>query len=236
DIVGARKTRKMNLYQVVRDNFSVALAKVDIAVIYGEGIVFDGVFRYIMGLAEEFCRQRVFNIPLTERGVAGFGIDPVSLGHTVIAEMEFADYIRLEFDQLRCVPSTSSHISNQCWTLLRRWKCRCANRTPDMAGYITQSPEQFFVGASGLKIAILCCPIQCNTLLLSPLRSQPSCSTLPSSNLSSARHTNPTHSRNRRPTLPFSRVETAIPGSDLTFLTWVTVHHCESALRLFNCV
>ncbi|KAG2123489.1 transketolase, partial [Suillus clintonianus] len=36
-------------------------------------------------------------------------------------------------------------------------------------------------------------------------------------------------------TLPLSRAEILIPGSDLTLLTWGTlVYHCESALRLLN--
>ncbi|OAX40682.1 TK C-terminal domain-like protein [Rhizopogon vinicolor AM-OR11-026] len=36
-------------------------------------------------------------------------------------------------------------------------------------------------------------------------------------------------------TIPLSRTETLIPGSDLTLLTWGTpVYHCESAIQLLN--
>lgn len=36
-------------------------------------------------------------------------------------------------------------------------------------------------------------------------------------------------------TLPLSRAETLIPGSDLTLLTWGTpVYHCESAIQLLK--
>ena len=67
-----------------------------------------------MGLADSFGPERVFNTPLyvfwdlslhstgfltlprvfrTEQGIAGFGIGMAAMGHTAVAEMQFADYI-----------------------------------------------------------------------------------------------------------------------------------------------
>lgn len=46
-------------------------------------------------------RERVFNTPLTEQGIAGFGIGMAVMGHTAIAEIQFADYIFPAFDQVR---------------------------------------------------------------------------------------------------------------------------------------
>lgn len=57
-------------------------------------------------------RERVFNTPLTEQGIAGFGIGLASMGHTAIAEIQFADYIFPAFDQVRCIPSSYCSISN----------------------------------------------------------------------------------------------------------------------------
>lgn len=45
-------------------------------------------------------RERVFNTPLTEQGIAGFGIGMAMMGHTAIAEIQFADYIFPAFDQV----------------------------------------------------------------------------------------------------------------------------------------
>ena len=69
--------------------------------VFGEDVAFGGVFRCTMGLAEEFGRDRVFNTPLTEQGIAGFGIGLAAMGHTAIAEIQFADYIYPAFDQVR---------------------------------------------------------------------------------------------------------------------------------------
>lgn len=89
---------------------------------FGEDVAFGGVFRCTMGLEQkfgtimiyavpqnQFCshtnlewlgRDRVFNTPLTEQGIAGFGIGLAAVGHTAIAEIQFADYVFPAFDQL----------------------------------------------------------------------------------------------------------------------------------------
>ena len=47
-IVAGRETRKMNTYQAVRDAMSIALAKDETAVVFGEDVAFGGVFRCTM--------------------------------------------------------------------------------------------------------------------------------------------------------------------------------------------
>jgi pyruvate/2-oxoglutarate/acetoin dehydrogenase E1 component len=38
-------------------------------------------------------KKRVFNTPLTEQGIAGFGIGYASVGGCAIAEIQFGDYV-----------------------------------------------------------------------------------------------------------------------------------------------
>lgn len=69
-------------------------------VIFGEDVAFGGVFRCTMNLQKEFGNDRVFNTPLCEQGIAGFGIGLATVGVTAIAEIQFADYIFPAFDQV----------------------------------------------------------------------------------------------------------------------------------------
>ena len=102
------ETKKLNLFQSVNESLAIALETDEKAVIFGEDVAFGGVFRCTMGLAERFGMQlvfmlgkhRVFNSPLVEQGIAGFAIGMAAVGHTPIAEIQFADYVFPAFDQV----------------------------------------------------------------------------------------------------------------------------------------
>ncbi|KAF9019385.1 thiamine diphosphate-binding protein [Hymenopellis radicata] len=223
-IVGGRETRKMNMYQAVRDAMSIALTKDDNAVVFGEDVAFGGVFRCTMGLAEEFGRDRVFNTPLTEQGIVGFGIGLALMGHTAIAEIQFADYIFPAFDQLVNEAAKIRYRSG-------------GSSHPSMAVghgglYHSQSPEAFFIGASGLKLVIPRSPIQAKGLLLSAIRDpNPVIFMEPKVLYRSAVEQVPIDDF----ALPLGQAETLVRGNDLTLLTWGTpVYHCEAAMHLLE--
>lgn len=71
-----------------------------VSVIFGEDVAFGGVFRCTVGLQEKHGKSRVFNTPLCEQGIAGFGIGAATAGANAIAEIQFADYILPAFDQV----------------------------------------------------------------------------------------------------------------------------------------
>ncbi|KAF9227755.1 pyruvate dehydrogenase [Gyrodon lividus] len=232
NIVGGRETRKMNLYQAVRDALSIALAKDDTAVVFGEDVAFGGVFRCTMGLAEEFGRERVLNTPLTEQGIAGLGIGIASMGHTAIAEIQFADYIFPAFDQIVNEAAKYRYRAGGQFSI-----GGLTIRTPTMAVghgglYHSQSPEGFFIGASGIKIVIPRSPLQCKGLLLASIRDpNPVLFMEPKILYRSAVEQVPIDDY----TLPLSRAETLIPGTDLTLLSWGTpIYHCETALSILR--
>ena len=161
----------MNTYQAIRDAMSIILTKDDSAIVFGEDVGFGGVFRCTLGLAEEFGRERVFNTPLTEyvvcalriirslifglfcrQGIVGFGIGFAAMGQTAIAEIQFADYIFPAFDQLVSEAAKLRYRSGGQFNI-----GALTVRTPTMAVghgglYHSQSPEGFFMGASGLKV------------------------------------------------------------------------------------
>lgn len=69
-------------------------------VVFGEDVAFGGVFRCTVGLKDKYGKDRVFNTPLAEQGIAAFGIGLAAAGATAIAEIQFADYIFPAFDQV----------------------------------------------------------------------------------------------------------------------------------------
>ena len=100
DILPEGPRERMNLFTALNDGMRVALDKDDTTIIFGEDVGFGGVFRCTVDLREEFGEHRVFNAPLSEQGIAGFGIGYATMGRTAIAEIQFADYIFPAFDQI----------------------------------------------------------------------------------------------------------------------------------------
>ncbi|KZT39257.1 Thiamin diphosphate-binding protein [Sistotremastrum suecicum HHB10207 ss-3] len=228
-LVDSRETRKMNTYQAVRDAMSIALNKDETAVVFGEDVAFGGVFRCTMGLAEEFGRERVFNTPLTEQGIAGFGIGLAAMGQTAIAEIQFSDYIYPAFDQLVNEAAKLRYRSGGQYNV-----GGLTIRTPTMAVghgglYHSQSPEGFFLGAAGLKIVIPRSPIQAKGLLLASIRDpNPVIFMEPKILYRSAIEQVPLDDYE----LPLSQAEILTSGSDLTILTYGTpVYTCETAIH-----
>ncbi|KZT27310.1 pyruvate dehydrogenase [Neolentinus lepideus HHB14362 ss-1] len=229
-IVGGRETRKMNTYQSIRDALSLALMKDDTAVVFGEDVAFGGVFRCTMGLAEEFGRERVFNTPLSEQGIVGFGIGIAAMGHTSIAEIQFADYIYPAFDQIVNEAAKFRYRSGGQYNV-GGLTIRCPTMSVGHGGlYHSQSPEGFFMGVAGLKVVIPRSPIQAKGLLLASIRDpNPVMFMEPKILYRSAVEQVPIDDFE----LPIGRADTLIRGSDLTLLTWGTpLYHCETALHM----
>ena len=60
----------------------------------------------------------MFNTPLSEQGIVGFGIGMATAGATAIAEIQFADYIFPAFDQVSLFACWFSSIPNHCRTFV----------------------------------------------------------------------------------------------------------------------
>lgn len=70
--------------------------------------------------ALDFCfagKERVFNTPLCEQGIAGFAIGVAATGRTAIAEIQFGDYIFPAYDQVSG-PSASQGLFSHVQSLV----------------------------------------------------------------------------------------------------------------------
>lgn len=169
------KTENMNLCAAITNTLDLALKRDDSAVIFGEDVKFGGVFRCTIGLNERYGTDRVFNTPLSEQGIAGFGIGYAATGGTAIAEMQFADYIFPAFDQI------VNEAAKYRFRSGNQFDCgKLTIRTPYGAVghgglYHSQSPEAYFAHTPGLVIAMARSPVQAKGLLSSCIKSNDPC-------------------------------------------------------------
>lgn len=114
----------------------------------------------------------MFNTPLAEGGIAGFGVGLAAMGHTAIAEIQFADYIFPAFDQIVNEAAKYRYRSgNQfhCGGLTMRAPCSAVGHG---GLYHSQSPEAYFAHTPGLKVVVPRSPLQAKGLLLACIRDQ----------------------------------------------------------------
>lgn len=166
---------KMNLCATITQTLDIAMESDDKAVIYGEDVKFGGVFRCTMGLNEKYGTDRVFNTPLSEQGIAGFGIGLAASGATSIAEMQFADYIFPAFDQIVNEAAKYRYRSGNefnCGKLTIRSPYGAVGHG---AHYHSQSPEAYFAHTPGLVVVMPRSPVQAKGLLLSCIRNNNPC-------------------------------------------------------------
>lgn len=168
-------TEKMNMYQAINHGLRTVLTEDPTAVIFGEDVGFGGVFRCTLDLQKDFGRNRVFNTPLSEQGIAGFGIGVAAAGVTAIAEIQFADYIFPAFDQLVNEAAKFRYRSGgefNCGKLTIRTPCGAVGHG---GLYHSQSPEAYFAHTPGLKIVMPRGARQAKGLLLSCIDEQDPC-------------------------------------------------------------
>jgi len=215
-------TEKMTLLQSVTDALDIAMTKDSSAVVFGEDVAFGGVFRCTVGLADKFGKDRVFNTPLCEQGIAGFAIGLSVAGATAIAEIQFADYIFPAFDQIVNEAAKYRYRSgNQfdCGSLTFRATWGAVGHG---ALYHSQSPESYFAHTPGLKIAIPRSPAKAKGLLLACIRDQNPCIFFePKILYRSAVEQVPTMDYE----CPLGQADILLPGSDVTLIGWGTQVH-----------
>ncbi|MCL1142671.1 alpha-ketoacid dehydrogenase subunit beta [Shewanella gaetbuli] len=162
---------QMNMLHAINEALSIAMKADERMVVFGEDVGhFGGVFRATSGLQEQFGRDRCFNTPLTEQGIAGFANGLASHGMTPVAEIQFADYIFPAFDQIVNESAKFRYRSGNEFNV-----GGLTFRTPYGGGiagghYHSQSPEAYFTQTPGLKVVVPRNPEQAKGLLLAAIR------------------------------------------------------------------
>ena len=160
----------MNLLQAVNNALDLAMAENDSVICFGEDIGhFGGVFRATSSLQEKYGKDRCFNTPITEQGIAGFAIGLAAQGSVPVAEIQFADYIFPAFDQIVNEAAKFRYRSGDQFNV-----AGLTIRTPYGGGiagalYHSQSPEAYFCHTPGLKVVMPSTPYQAKGLLMAAI-------------------------------------------------------------------
>uniref|UniRef100_A0A0E0Q4K7 3-methyl-2-oxobutanoate dehydrogenase (2-methylpropanoyl-transferring) n=1 Tax=Oryza rufipogon TaxID=4529 RepID=A0A0E0Q4K7_ORYRU len=148
--VGGGAGKEVNLFTAINQALHIALDTDPRSYVFGEDVGFGGVFRCTTGLADRFGRNRVFNTPLCEQGIAGFAV-----GLAAMIVNEAAKFRYRSGNEFNCGGLT----------------IRSPYGAVGHGGhYHSQSPEAFFCHVPGLKVIIPRSPREAKGLLLASIR------------------------------------------------------------------
>jgi 2-oxoisovalerate dehydrogenase E1 component beta subunit len=133
--------------------------------VFGEDVgELGGVFRVTDGLQRRFGRDRVFNTPIAEAGIAGICVGLALAGWRPIAEMQFDGFSYPALDQV------ISHLAKYRMRTRGRVAMPVVIRIPSFGGirgkeHHGESPETYFAHTAGLKVVVPSSPLDAYTLL-----------------------------------------------------------------------
>ncbi len=159
----------MNMVQALNSAMSVMLARDPKVVIFGEDVgYFGGVFNATDGLQKKYGKERCFDAPISESGIAGAAIGMGVYGMRPVVEIQFADYIYPAIDQLISTAARLRYRSaGEYWSPI-------TVRSPYGGGIFggqthSQSPESLFTHVAGLKVVIPSTPYDAKGLLITSI-------------------------------------------------------------------
>jgi pyruvate dehydrogenase E1 component beta subunit len=133
--------------------------------VFGEDVgALGGVFRVTEGLQEAFGRERVFNTPIAEAGIAGISVGLAMAGWRPVAEMQFDGFSYPALDQV------IGHVAKYRERTRGRVAMPITIRIPSFGGikgkeHHGESPETYYVHTAGLKVLAPSTPLDAYRLL-----------------------------------------------------------------------
>lgn len=168
-IVPDTQTRVLNLVQAVNEALDLALERDPRVLLFGEDVGrMGGVFRASDGLQAKYGEHRVFDTPLAESGIVGYGIGLALAGMRPVAEIQFAGFLYPALDQIL------SHLGRYRHRTRGRYSIPMVIRAPYGGGVHTpeqhaDSPEAVLCHVPGVKVVIPSSPERAKGLLLSAI-------------------------------------------------------------------
>ena len=162
-------TRTMNMVQAINDALDIALERDPRVLVFGEDVGrMGGVFRATDALQTKYGEARVYDTPLAEAGIVGYGIGLALAGMRPVAEIQFAGFLYPAFDQIL------SHLGRYRHRTRGRFSIPMVIRAPYGGGVHTpeqhaDSPEGFLAHVPGVKVVIPSHPERAKGLLLAAI-------------------------------------------------------------------
>jgi 2-oxoisovalerate dehydrogenase E1 component beta subunit len=166
----AQTGQKKSYLQAIREALFEEMERNADMICQGEDIgILGGAFTVTTGLQEKFGAARVIDAPISEAAIVGTSIGMALNGKTVMAEMQFIDFISCGFDQIVNMLATYTYRTagkTEMPIVIRG----PAGAFSGGALYHSQMNEAWFCNSPGLKVVCPSTPYDAKGMLKAALR------------------------------------------------------------------
>lgn len=161
----------MNIVNAINNAIDIKLNEDPNVLAFGEDVGKEGgVFRVTEGLQQKYGKQRVFDTPLGESGIAGSAVGMAIAGLRPIIEMQFSGFVYPAFNQI------VSHAARMRNRTRSRYSTPIVIRMPYGGGinaleHHSESMEALFAHVPGLKVVIPATPHDAKGLMIAAIES-----------------------------------------------------------------
>ncbi|MBL8087976.1 MAG: alpha-ketoacid dehydrogenase subunit beta [Chthonomonas sp.] len=226
---------KKNYLTAIKEAIAEEMAQNPDMVCLGEDIgILGGAFGVTDGLSEKFGPQRVIDMPISEACIVGASVGMALNDKTVMAEMQFIDFISCGFDQIVNMMATY-HYRTAGEVALNVTLRGPAGGYGGGALYHSQMNESWFCHSPGLKVVCPCTPYDAKGLMKAALRDPNPVLFFEIKQLYRWKDIEEELPEEDY-IVPIGKARIARPGKDLTMITYgQNVYHClEACDRLFD--
>jgi pyruvate dehydrogenase E1 component beta subunit len=213
------KESKKTFLEAIREGIAEEMRRDETVFVMGEDVAF-GIFGVTRGLYEEFGEERVRDTPISESAIVGLAVGAALMGMRPIAEIMFADFIPLAFDQITNSASKMRYVHGG------RASVPLVVRIPQGAGrhsgpWHSQSLEAMLLNIPGIKVVMPSTPFDAKGLIKTSIRDNDPVVYLEHKLLYGISGFVPEEEY----LIPFGKADIKREGSDVTLIaTQITVH------------
>src|SRR4249920_383278 len=166
----ATAIRELTFGDAIKEAIAEEMRRDPTVVLMGEDVAEAGTtFKVLVGLVDEFGKERIIDTPISEAGFTGLGVGAAMTGMRPIVDIMFGDFLTLIMDQLVNQAAKIHYMSGGKWKvpLVVRATMGATRRS---AAQHSQSLHAWPSHIPGLKVVVPSTPADAKGLLKSAIR------------------------------------------------------------------
>jgi pyruvate dehydrogenase E1 component beta subunit len=162
--------RELTLAEAIKEALAEEMRRDPTVFVLGEDVAETGhPFKVMVGLVNEFGKDRVLDTPISEPGFTGLAVGAAMTGMRPVVDIMFGDFMGLTMDQIFNQAAKIHYMSGGKWKvpMVVRTTMGATRRS---AAQHSQSLHAWFAHIPGLKVALPSTPYDMKGLLKSAIR------------------------------------------------------------------